>query len=114
MSMARANYSPDHKEVLDSFLLKMPGVVPGKMFGYPAYYTNGKLFACLYEGGVGIKVPEELAEELIGKEGMIHFQPLGRRKMKEWVRIDRKGSMDYLKDRGIFERSVEFVSSLKN
>ena len=52
-------FNPKHKEVLDSVLLQMPGVVAGTMFGYPAYYINKKLFACLYEEGVGIKVPAQ-------------------------------------------------------
>ena len=82
------------------------------MFGYPAYYVNKKLFACLYEDGVGIKVPENLAKELVGEEGIIYFQPLGRRKMREWIQINRKHSEEYLKDLEIFEESIKFVSSL--
>ncbi|MGZ7109162.1 MAG: hypothetical protein ACXVHW_09355, partial [Methanobacterium sp.] len=70
----------------------------GKMFGYPAYYVNKKLFACLYEDGVGIKVPEDNANELNGSEGITPFQPLGRRKMREWIQINREKSEDYLKD----------------
>ena len=82
------------------------------MFGYPAYYVNKKLFACLYEDGVGIKVPENLAKELVGEEGIIYFQPLGRRKMREWIQINHENSIDYLKDKEIFDISIEFVSSI--
>ncbi|MGZ7043429.1 MAG: MmcQ/YjbR family DNA-binding protein [Methanobacterium sp.] len=110
--MGKAKFNPKHKEILDSFLLEKPGVVPGKMFGYPAYYVNKKLFACLYEDGVGIKVTEDNANELIGSEGIIPFQPLGRRKMREWIQINREKSEDYLKDEKIFEISIEFVSAL--
>jgi TfoX/Sxy family transcriptional regulator of competence genes len=35
------------------------------MFGYPSYYVGGKLFACIYENGLGLKVPESMAEELV-------------------------------------------------
>jgi hypothetical protein len=82
------------------------------MFGYPAYYVNNKLFACIYENGVGIKVPETKANELIAQEGVIHFQPLGRKKMREWIQINRTNSKDYLKDKDILDISLEFVSSL--
>jgi len=34
-----------HKVILDSLLLNMSSVEEGKMFGYAAYYVNGKLFA---------------------------------------------------------------------
>ena len=108
--MNKANFNQEHKKVVDSLLLKIPGVVSGKMFGYPAYYINKKLFACIYENGVGVKIPEKMANDLIGKEGITHFQPMGRAKMKEWIQINREKSEDYLKDKEIFERSIKFVS----
>ena len=112
-NITKVVFNPEHKKVLDSFLLEIPGVVPGKMFGYPAYYVGKKLFACLYEEGVGIKVPENMAQELVGKEGIIYFQPLGRRKMREWIQINRSNSTDYLEDQEIFKASIQFVSSFK-
>lgn len=110
--MKRINFNLEHKKIIDSFLLKIPKVYSGKMFGYPAYYINKKLFACIYDDGVGIKIPENLANELVGKKGIVYFQPLGRAKMKEWIQINRKKSQDYLKDKEIFKQSIKFVSSL--
>jgi hypothetical protein len=110
--MVNINFNIKHKRVLDSFLLKIPGVVPGKMFGYPAYYINKKLFACLYENGVGVKIPGNKANELIGRKGIINFQPLGRAKMREWIQINREISEDYLKDQEIFDISIKYVSTL--
>lgn len=110
--MGKPKFNLEHQKVLDSFLLEIPGVAPGKMFGYPAYYIKKKLFACLYEKGVGVKVPENMANKLMGKKGIIHFQPRGRAKMREWIQINREKSEDYLKDKKIFEVSIEFVSAL--
>jgi hypothetical protein len=110
--MSKQKFKPQNKEVLDTFLLDKPGVKPGKMFGYPAYYVNKKLFACLYEDGVGIKLPEKIAKKLVGQEGIIHFQPLGRRKMREWIQINRENPEEYRGDREIFESSIQYVSSL--
>jgi hypothetical protein len=110
--MVNIKFNIEHKRVLDSFLLKIPGVVPGKMFGYPAYYINKKLFACLYENGVGVKIPRNKANELIGKKGIINFQPLGRAKMREWIQINREISEDYLKEQEIFDISIKYVSTL--
>jgi hypothetical protein len=110
--MGKVKFNIQHKKVLDSFLLKTPGVVSGKMFGYPAYYIQQKLFACVYEDGVGIKIPEDKANELVGNEGIIQFQPLGRAKMREWIQINREKSEDYLNDQEIFVSSIKFVSSL--
>jgi hypothetical protein len=112
--MAKVNFNVEHKRILDEYLLKIPGVVSGKMFGYPAYYINRKLFACVYEKGIGVKIPEDKANELIGNEGIIHFQPLGRAKMREWIQINREKSEDYLNDQEIFDISIRFVSTLAN
>ena len=101
-----------HKEVIDLLLLKREGVSAGKMFGYPAYYIHKKLFACLYEEGVAIKIPEKLAMEIVGKDGIINFQPYGKTKMREWIQINRKKSEDYLNDMEIFKSSTEYVSLL--
>jgi hypothetical protein len=38
--------------VLDESLLNIPGVKPGKKFGYKVYNVLGKMFACIY--GVGV------------------------------------------------------------
>lgn len=35
-----------------------------------------KVFACVYDAGVGIKVPEDLAKNLINKEEITCFQPM--------------------------------------
>jgi len=109
--MSKAIYDIEIKNVLDTFLLKIPIVVPAKMFGYPAYYVNKKLFACVYEEGVGLKLPLEVANELIGMEGIIPFIPMGRRRMKQWIQINREHPDDYLKDVEIFEMSINFVAT---
>ena len=59
-----ANFNPEHKAVLDDLLLGHPLVRPGKMFGFPAYYVGRKLCICLYEQGVGVKLPEQSAARL--------------------------------------------------
>jgi hypothetical protein len=106
-------FNRKHKESLDSFLLAIPIVNPGKMYGYPAYYVGGKLFASLYDEGVCAKIPESQVKELLLEDGIFPFEPMGR-KMREWIYIIRNKSEDYLKDRYIFEESIEFVSSLSN
>jgi hypothetical protein len=102
-------YNKDIKETLDSILLEFPEVTAGKMFGYPAYYIGKKLFACVYENGVGIKVPEELAKELIKRDEIVNFQPMGRSKMKQWIQINRADPAAYRKDLEIFRASADYV-----
>jgi len=111
--LSNVKYNEKHKEILDSFLLEIPIVDPGKMYGHPAYYVGGKLFASLYMDGVCVKIPEKRVKELLIKEGIFPFEPIGR-KMREWIYIIREKSKDYLNDRDIFEESIEFVSKLTN
>jgi hypothetical protein len=112
LEMNKAKYDQEIKEILDSFLLEYPEVTSGKMFGYPAYYVRKKLFACVYEDGIGIKVPEDLAKELIGTQGIINFQPMGRAKMREWIQIKRLHPNDYVNDKEIFKASIDYVSHI--
>ena len=84
-----ANFNPNHKIVLDDLLLRNPLVRSGKMFGYPGYYVGKKLCICLYEQGVGVKLPEKSAVQLLETDGnVIPFQPLGKAKMREWIQIN--------------------------
>jgi len=108
--MCPAAFNLQHKAVLDAILLKMPGVVAGTMFGYPAYYVNKKLFACLYEEGAGIKVPAKVAESLVGKKNITRFQPKGRKPMKEWIQIHHERSEDFQQDEEILKISVEYAA----
>ena len=89
--MTKLVYNEKHKIVLDAFLLGLPGVRAGKMFGYPAYYVDDKLFACVYGSGVGVKVPEDFAAGLLKRPYIVPFQPMGKPKMKEWIQINAHG-----------------------
>jgi hypothetical protein len=111
--LVKPQFNLNHKKVLDTFLLDNPLVKPGKMYGHPAYYISGKLFASLYMEGVCVKVPESFVKELLKRDGIVPFQPMGR-KMREWVQINTEKSEDYINYRDIFEKSIEYVASLAN
>ena len=110
VNLNKVKYNEKHKDILDSFLLDIPIVNPGKMYGYPAYYVSGKLFASLYNDGVCVKIPETRVKDFLIKEGIVPFEPMGRR-MREWMLIIRGNSTDYQKDRDIFEETIENVST---
>ena len=107
----KTRFNIKHKEVLDTFLLEISVVNEGKMYGHPAYYVGGKLFASLFDDGVCIKVPISLKEKLLKKNHITSFEPMGR-KMKEWILINRENSEDYIKDKEIFKKSIEYVASI--
>jgi hypothetical protein len=104
------NFNPEHKAVLDDLLLGHPLVRPGKMFGFPAYYAGKKLCICLYEEGVGIKLPEQSAASLLQTDPhAIPFQPMGKPKMREWVQINLSRSEDYRQYEAVFEASIRYL-----
>ncbi len=76
------------KPILDDFLSRLENVRMGQMFGYPAYYVGRSMFACLYEGKIGLKIPEETANEARTREGISDFQPYGKPKMREWIQFN--------------------------
>jgi hypothetical protein len=105
-----ANFNPQHKAVLDDILLGNPLVRPGNMFGFPAYYAGKKLCICLYELGVGVKVPEQTAAGLLETDpNTIPFQPMGKHKMRQWVQINLSRSEDYRQYTSVFDESIGYV-----
>ncbi|HEY5494637.1 MAG TPA: MmcQ/YjbR family DNA-binding protein [Candidatus Anoxymicrobiaceae bacterium] len=110
--MPKFTFDPQIKEALDSFLLDNPEVEPGKAFGMPAYYVNGKMFAGVFADGATIKVPPETAAELLQSEGIDEFQPMAGRTMKNWVLIRREDPADYARDKELFNAAFDYVYAL--
>jgi hypothetical protein len=107
-------FNPSHKAVLDSMLLANPLIRPGKMFGYPAYYVGSKLCICLYEEGIGIKLPQQTAAKLIETDpAAAPFTPMRRRKMREWVQITLTHSEDYRHYEAVFDEAIRHVLALQ-
>jgi hypothetical protein len=105
-----ARFIPEHKQVLDDLLLVNPLVRPGKMFGYPAYYVGKKLCICLYEEGVGVKLPATAAQVLLQTDPhVMPFRPLGRPIMREWILINLSRSEDYRQYQAVFDQSIAYL-----
>ena len=105
-----AEFNAEHKAVLDELLLGDPHVHAGKMFGFPAYYAGKKLCICLYEQGVGVKLPGQSAAKLLETDrNVIAFRPMGKPKMREWIQINLSRSEDYKNYKPIFEESIRYV-----
>ena len=103
-----------HKAVLDSFLLKLPGVSEGEMTGFNAYFVAQKMFACICNGGVGIRLSTTEAANLQFSMGnVVPFQPKGRPSSREWIQINHDNSEDYVNDVETFKASIEFVRRAK-
>jgi len=112
--MAATPLELGHKAILDSFLLKITGVSAGEMTGLPAYFVAQKMFACICNGGVGIRLSTSEAANLQFAMGnVVPFQPKGRSSSREWIQINHDSSEDYVRDVEIFKSSIEFVRNAK-
>lgn len=108
--VASVSFNPAHGAVLDELLLGQRGVRPGKMFGLPAYYAGRKLCICLYEQGVGVKLPEASATRLLETDpNVVPFQPMGKPRMREWVQINLSCSEEYRRYESTFRESIGYV-----
>jgi hypothetical protein len=104
------NFNSEHKKVIDDMLLVHPNIRPGKMFGLPAYYVGKKLCICLYEDGVGVKIPEETAKKLLETDpNVAPFVPFGKSKMREWIQLKLSRSEDYRQYITLFDDSIRYL-----
>jgi hypothetical protein len=108
----KVEFDDAQKQVLDEMLLKLPGTQAGKMFGFPGYWTGGKLFACLYGPGVGFKLPPERAAQALREPGFVPFTPRGRA-MSAWVMVKPKRATDLRRLYSLLRESLDFVSGLR-
>lgn len=108
----RRLFNPDQKDVLDTFLLGIPGVTAGKAFGYPVYAISGIMFACLCGEGVAIKLPQKIARRLIAKRADVsEFEPAPGKVWREWIMIQRESAADYMQDSDLFQMAIEYAAA---
>ena len=103
-----------HKQVLDAMLLELSGVQAGEMTGLLAYFVGKRMFACICNGGVGVRLPAADAANLqFSNNNVVPFEPKGRQSTQEWIQINHNDSADYEKDLEIFQSSIAFVRASK-
>ena len=103
-----------HKQVLDAMLLKLSGVEAGEMTGLLAYFVGKKMFACICNGGVGVRLSAADAANIqFSRNNVVAFEPKGRKSTREWIQINHEDSADYEKDMEVFQSSIAFVRASK-
>jgi hypothetical protein len=104
--------APSRKERFDALLLKLPGVIGKKLNGLDAYFVGDRMFACVTEQGIGLRLPVAVATELQFSNGnVVPFKPGGSIISREWVQIEREDAAEHEKDLQLFRDSLEFVKT---
>lgn len=83
----KANHCPDLLEAVRHPLREAPGVRERPMFGYPAFFAGTRMFACLYEDGIGLRLPAPRVVALLESAGGQAFRPHGKHAMREWIHV---------------------------
>lgn len=68
-----------------SLIAAMPEAEPRKMFGYPAAFVAGRLFAGLHQDTMIVRLDTVEREKLLEQAGARIFEPMAGRPMREYV-----------------------------
>jgi TfoX/Sxy family transcriptional regulator of competence genes len=75
---------PELAATFDKAAPKDPKVVRKPMFGYPALFLNGNMFAGTFQDKVVARLADDARARAL-KSGAKHFEPMAGRPMKEYV-----------------------------
>lgn len=113
-------FRSDLQSFLTEFIDHHRGVRLGKMFGLPAGYAGRKLFVCLMEDGILIRLPDEVARREI-KRGASPLSQRPGRAMGSWVMhkprtaaaARRLTPLLEIAARNVAERQVEEITGVR-
>jgi TfoX/Sxy family transcriptional regulator of competence genes len=92
-------------------LAGIPDAVPRKMFGYLAGFTNGNMFAGIFQDSIVVKLPEpdRLA---LQKAGGKPFEPMPGRVMREYVVVPPAVLSSPIQMKRWLEKARDFAAAL--
>lgn len=76
---------PELVATFERIMAGMPMAESRKMFGYPAAFANGQMFASLFGDNFILRLPDAEREAFIHKHGTHLFEPMPGQPMREYV-----------------------------
>jgi TfoX/Sxy family transcriptional regulator of competence genes len=104
--------SPELSRILDEAAEPFAVIERRKMFGCPAFYINGNMFAGVYGQQLFLRLPPEQRASLAEQLAAQPFEPIKGRPMKEYVAMPEAVWRDQAAMDEWMRRSVEFVSAM--
>jgi hypothetical protein len=89
-----------------------PDIESGQMMGLPALYTRGRLFACAYGRGFGLKLPGFRVHDLLAAADTAPFEPDGREPLREWLQVLPPHGRLRARDLELLEESAAYVAGV--
>jgi len=88
MATSKPIWRPASNEVVQLFqnmVPPVPDITVRKMFGYPAVFVKGLMFAGVFQDSIIVRLSPEDRASLLQVEGAALFDPMGGRPMREYV-----------------------------
>ncbi|HKW78918.1 MAG TPA: TfoX/Sxy family protein [Candidatus Limnocylindria bacterium] len=82
------------------------------MFGYPALFVNGNMFAGTYQDKVVVRLSEEDRARLMNEKGAAPFEPMPGRPMKGYVVVPPALVAKPASLRAWIDRALVYAASL--
>ena len=103
---------PELIAAFDAALPDDPRIERRQMFGYPAAFTGGNLFAGLHEDDLLVRLAETERAKLLAEAGARVFEPMPGRPMREYVLVPPRFHADRRALRAWIARALEYTASL--
>jgi TfoX/Sxy family transcriptional regulator of competence genes len=101
---------PELVSAFDALMVRCKKAERRSMFGYPAAFVNGNMFAGLHEDRLVLRLDDDSAEEA-REHGARDFEPMPGRAMKGWVAVPRAMVEDEL-IRGWLDQAFRHASRM--
>jgi TfoX/Sxy family transcriptional regulator of competence genes len=111
MPMDWTKSPPELVTLFDEVVPKAPGVERRKMFGYPAAFTNGNMFAGLHANKMVLRLPDDVYREFLAA-GAEPFEPMPGRPMKGYAAAPASLLADKPALSAWLERSFEGIAKM--
>jgi TfoX/Sxy family transcriptional regulator of competence genes len=111
----KTRWKPAPAELVKAFeasLRAVPAARQRKMFGYPAAFVNGRLFAGLFEDRMILKLPAESRSALLKLPGAARFEPLPGRTMVEFIVVPPSLVKSHARLKPWLESAYAYVSAM--
>jgi TfoX/Sxy family transcriptional regulator of competence genes len=104
--------SPDLANLFNSVLPDDPTVERRKMFGFPAAFVNGNLFASAHQTQVVVRLPDDAYATLLALPGASPFEPMPGRSMRGYAVLPESMQTHLDELREWMNLSFEWVAKL--
>jgi hypothetical protein len=104
-----AAFRSDLQPFLADFIDHHRGLRIGRMFGRPAGYAGRKMFVCLMDDGLIVKLPEQVAKHEV-RDGSAEVFMRNGRPSRSWIKYSPRTARDAGRLASILEVAARYVA----